>query len=123
MDDFDPPPDFDRQWQRLTAAARRAPPVADPQLDIERILAARRPAPRIVRIGWFPPGLAAAAVLAAAISFAAGLDPRPAAENAALFLADLPHQVPRAPSAFAPPALLLPSPASLVPQTVKDLLP
>lgn len=114
--------DFEHQWQRLAAAARKAPPVADPRLDLERILAARRTAPRIVRIGWFPPGLAAAAVLAAVISFAAGLDPRPAAENAALFLSDLPNQVPRAPAAFAPP-VTLPPPASLVPQTVKDLLP
>ncbi len=114
--------DFEHQWQRLTAAARRAPPAVDPQLDIEGILAARRPAPRIVRIGWFPPGLAAVAVLAAVISFAAGLDPRPTAEHAASFLADLPNQVPRAPAAFAAP-ITLPPPASLIPQTVKDLLP
>lgn len=112
--------DFEGQWQRLTDAARRAPPEAETPLDLERILAARRSAPRIVRIGWFPPALAAAAVLAALISIAAGLDPRPTAEHAASFLSDLPRQMPRAP-AITPP-VELPSPATLVPQTVKDLL-
>lgn len=104
-------PPFTERWLALTAAARRLPLPPPPlTLDVERILAARR-APRRLRIGWFPPGLAAAAVLAFGLSWQAGLDPRPALSDARMFLADLPAQVPHAP-AFPPP-LTVPSPTVL----------
>lgn len=105
---------FADRWQRLTAAARHAPGEPLPTLDVARILAARRPLPppeRVVRIGWFPPGLAAAAVLAGIFAVAAGLDPRPAARDAGAFLADLPRQVPRSPALSAP---ALPSASALM---------
>jgi hypothetical protein len=122
---------FDQRWQRLVRAARQAPAERQPTLDVARILAARQrpiPRPAVLRIGWFPPGLAAAALLALLFSVAAGLDPRPAAFRAGSFLVDLPLQVPHAP-ALAPPVAMpraadvlaylppvtLPSPISFMP--------
>ena len=107
---------FDERWQRVIRAARQVPAEPDAQLNVARILAARRQVPvhqaparrEPLRIGWFPPGLAAAAVLAALLSVAAGLDPLPAAGRAGSFLADLPQQVPHAP-ALAPPVDLPPA--------------
>ncbi len=103
---------FNDRWRQLTAAARQMPEAPLPALNVERILSARRslaeaaaPAQRTLRIGWFPPGLAAAAVLACVLGCAAGLDPRPAARDAGLFLADLPRQVPRSPALLAAPTL------------------
>ena len=72
--------------------------------------------PRVIHIGWFPPGLAAAAMLACGLSWMAGLDPRPALSDAGMFLADLPAQVPRAP--MLSPPIAIPSPSVLT-----DLLP
>ena len=111
---------FDDQWQRLVQAAREAPETPSQTLDVERIVASRRlhlrpsplsPPSRTVRIGWFPPGLAAAAVMAGICAFLAGIDPRAAAFDAGVYLADLPRQVPRAP-AFSAPAF--PSAARLM---------
>lgn len=112
---------FDDRWRTLTAAARRAPDEPLPTLDVERILAARhrasaQTAPRVIRIGWFPPGLAAAAMLACGLSWLGGLDPRPALSDASMFLADLPAQVPHAP-------MLLPPVAVPSPSVLTDLMP
>jgi len=113
------PPDFDTRWRALTAAAKRASSEPLPTLDVDKILARRPPremGPRVIRIGWFPPGLAAAAMLACGLSWMAGLDPRPALSDASKYLADLPAQVPHAPM-LAPP-VAVPSPSVLT-----DLLP
>lgn len=112
---------FDDRWRALTAAARRAPEEPLPTLDVELILAARHRAGapaalRVIRIGWFPPGLAAAAMLACGLSWLAGLDPRPALSDAGMFLADLPAQVPHAP--MLSPPVAVPSPSVLT-----DLMP
>ena len=112
---------FSDRWPTLTAAARRAPDEPLPTLDVERILAARHRAgvpvaPRVIRIGWFPPGLAAAAMLACRGAWMAGLDPRPALSDAGMFLADLPAQVPHAPMVMPP--FSVPSPKVLT-----DLMP
>lgn len=117
------PSAFDDRWRALTTAAKRAPCEPLPSLDVDKILA-RRPAremsPRVIRIGWFPPGLAAAAMLACGVAWLAGLDPRPALSDAGIFLADLPAQVPHAPM-FSPP-VAVPSP-TVVTDLLTDLLP
>lgn len=111
---------FTDRWLRLAAAARQAPVEPLPTLDVDRVLAARRPPPRIIRIGWFPPGLAAAAMLACAGTWAAGFDPRPALTGASMFLADLPQQVPHSPAVPVP--FEVPSASALV-ASVADFMP
>lgn len=111
------PPVFNDAWRVLTAAAKRAPADPLPTLNVEQILAARRGAgphatQRVIRIGWFPPGLAAAAMVACGLAWLAGLDPRPALSDAGMFLADLPSQVPHAP--MLSPPVEIPSPSVLL---------
>lgn len=113
--------DFDARWRTLTAAARRVQKSPLPTFDVEKLLAARRASTgqaghRVLRIGWFPPGLAAAAMLACGGAWMAGLDPRPALSDAGMFLADLPAQVPHAPMVVPP--FSVPSPKVLT-----DLMP
>ena len=115
--------DFDSDWRRLIAAARRVPAAEPLTLDVERILAQRpRPAPAPLRIGWFPPGLAVAAGVLLLLAPLLGLDPRGTAVQAAEYLADLPRQVPAAP-AIPPPDAVLPPPAHDLLQPLKAYFP
>ncbi len=93
---------FPERWQELVRAARQAPAAADTPVDVARILAARRRHPARLRIGWLPPTLAAAALIACAIGWAAGLELSPMPAEAGSFLVHLPQQVPRAPHLPAP---------------------
>lgn len=132
---------FDDRWKRLAQAARHAP--ADPpvQLDVARILAARRARPgnaeprlgsgnrhATIPIGWLPPSLAAAALIAVAALLATGFDPLEPAGQAAGFVRDLPSQVPHAPPLAPPFAVPSPTPwlasvHSAAASSFKDLMP
>jgi hypothetical protein len=107
---------FERDWQRLVAAARRAPP-EEPPADLRMLaqrlaaqgLAVRAAAPPGRQAGWG--GLAAAALLFAGCLVAAtAIAPRPAAAvgDAFTLLASVPRLLPGTgfiPAPPRPPAL------------------
>ena len=109
---------FSARWQELVQAARQAPAAQMQPVDVARILAARRRRPEPLRIGWLPPSLAAAALIACTIGWAAGLELSPLPADPGTLLASLPQQVPRAPHLPAPD---LPSASGLMAQLTPHL--